>query len=130
MAELFDVSQLDTCQTRWVRVGLNDMEVELKRVTPEQFSAFQRRMVSFGVVAKGKGQEINSGRFVDYHVAFAREFLVGWKNLVVNGVKNPPYDPEQMGHLMARSSAIQQAVGEATTEEQAFFSRNGSASHD
>lgn len=128
MPESFDVSKLQETNTRWVRVGLDDMEVQIRRVTPEQFAAFQRRMVSHGIVKKGKDFEINPGRFMDYHKAWAREFVTGWKNLIVDGQENPPYDPDKMGFFMGQSVAIQSSLGEAMTEEQAFFSRNGSGS--
>lgn len=127
MSDSFDLSALSEDASRWIRVNLDDMEILMRRITPEAFSAFRRKMVSVGIVNK-KDQEPNAGRFLDYHKALAREFILGWRNVLIDGVENPDYDAEKMGYFMTRSVAIQEAVTSALTEEQAFFSRNGKGS--
>ena len=127
MAKSFDASLLSEDATRWVRVNVDDMEIEIRRMTPEAFNAFRRKMVSFGVLNK-KDSEPNPGRFLDYMQALAKEFVTGWRGVAVDGVENPPYSAEKMGYFLTRSFAMQEALNGIITDEQAFFSRNGSGS--
>lgn len=124
----FDISRLNA-PPRWVRVGLDDMEVELKHVGPRDQERWRQKMIASGILKKGTaGAEINRGREEQFFRAYAEEFIEGWRNLIVNGQENPDYSAEMMGHVLGQSTTAFNAILEALGDELHFFSRNGNAS--
>jgi hypothetical protein len=125
----FDLGRLDNIPPRWVRVGLEDMEVQIAHVGPAEQEKYRQGLVSKGILrSNDKGGGINSGREDDFFEAYAMKYIKGWRNLSIGGVENPPYDPYQMGRVLATSDQAFAAVTRAVGDEADFFSVNGSGS--
>ena len=124
----FDLGRLDGDHQRWVRVGLGDMEVLIRHVGPKDQERFRQKMIHEGIIKKQEGVEINSGRFEAFCSSFVRQYVMDWRNVVIEGVENPPYAEATMASLTAQWNSVMASIGEALREEAAFFSPNGDGS--
>lgn len=123
----FDLSRLDDIGPRWVRVGLDDMEVQIAHVGPREQERWRQALVSQGIMRVGKaGHEIARGRELDFFHAYAERYVLGWRNITIDGVENPPYDIKIMAtRVLAKSDNAFKAVAAAVEDETLFFSTNG-----
>lgn len=126
----FDLDQLDQAKTRWLKVGLGDMEIEFKRVTPKDTDRFRKRLIDegVGIITRDGRFSVNRGRESDWYASLAATYVTGWRNVSINGTVNPPYDPKIMGDVLSKSRLVFQAVDSAIEEEGYFFSVNGDGS--
>lgn len=125
----FDLSRLEGDHRRWVRTGLDDMEVEIKHVGPREQERFRQKMVADGILKQSaEGIHINRGREEAFFKAYALAYITDWKNVEVGVEKNPPFDPDHMGKVLGQSDQALQSVRKALEDESDFFSASGNGS--
>jgi hypothetical protein len=127
----FDLAQLASERRRWVRVGLGDMEIEIRRVGPAERDRYHNKMVRDGVMRpEDKGGGINTGREMAFYRAMAETYVTDWKNVRMGGEDGVPFTHERMGIALAQSNALVRAVTSAVAEDADFFDESESASAD
>lgn len=125
----FDLARLKGEHRRWVRVGLDDMEVEIRHAGPAAQEKFRQRMVAAGILKHGEsGIAINVGRTEAFFHEYAKQHVTGWRNLILNGKTDPEFDASEMGKILEASGDAFSAVAKAVGEEADFFSVNGAGS--
>jgi len=86
-------------------------------------------LVKAKIMRESKGNiSIADGREDDFFRAYAKQFIIGWRNVEFDGVANPDYDHGQMGQVLGARGVAFTAVREAIEDETDFFSGNGSVS--
>lgn len=125
----FDIAKLDSIDPLWVRIGLDDMEVEIRHQGPRDQERWRQKMAARKILKRSKDgtPEIAKGQEEAFFRAYAEEFITDWRNVILSGQENPPYDVAVMGKILGQSSGALTAVMEAIGDESGFFSRNGSA---
>jgi hypothetical protein len=125
----FDLSQLDGERTRWIRVGLGDMEIEIRRVGPAERDRHHAKMVRDGVMRPAeKGGGVNPGREMAFYKAMSETYVTGWRNVRMGGEEHVPFTHDRMGIALSQSTALVQALTAAVAEEADFFDAIGSES--
>lgn len=126
----FDLSVLDKeAPQRWVRCGLEDMEIEIRHAGPRDQEQFRRRLVREGILRSAKdGGEIAPGRDEAFYQALAERYVTGWRNVEFDGEKNPPYDVARMGKVLGKFEVVLKAMSAALAEEADFFSATSAGS--
>lgn len=129
MLDSFDLSSIDQDRSKWVRLGLNDMEAQVKHSGPSDQERFRQKLVRAGIMKQVRDSiSINNGRGDDFFRAYAEQFITDWRGVEMNGEANPKYDLDLMGKILGKSGTAFAAVREAIEDETDFFSGNDSGS--
>lgn len=108
-------------EPRWIRTGIDDMEVLVVYAGPMEQEKFMQSVVRLGIMRRtAEGPQINPGRERDFFTEYAKRFVRDWKNVKIDG-EEKPYDSAIMGQLLAGSDMVMNAVRTAIQAEADFF---------
>lgn len=109
---------LEEPKSRWLCCDGVDFLIAYKR--PEESEKFRKRLVAQGVLKEGRGSmDFASGRFKDWCLAIAREYVLDWRGKV--RLPDPKYDPEKMAQVLYNRSDVLNAVVAAMGDAASFF---------
>jgi len=125
----FDLARLSDPHRKWIRIGLEDIEVEVRHVGPKDQERFRQKLIRDGIIKSAEGIQFNQGRFDSFCEAFAEQYVTNWRNLKINDVENPPYSAKTMGDLLLKYAGAMTAISESLKDEADFFTESGDGSH-
>jgi hypothetical protein len=127
----FDIGRLDEERTRWIRVGLDDMEVQIRHSGPHDQERWRARLVKANILKQTTdGISIKQGRAADFFLAYVKQHVIDWKNVKIGDIENPEYDADRMAKVIGQSDTVFRAVRTAVEDETDFLSESDNGSGD
>jgi hypothetical protein len=127
--DYLDLNDTGQPHERTVKV-FGNIEFTIRYTSPIEADRFRAALTRDGIArhTRDLGFQVNPGREMSFYKATAERYVIGWKNVKVDGEIDPPYDAGKMAEFMARVGPVLSAIKAAVEDEDGFFETNGGPS--